>query len=213
MFRFFLFILWIGLAGCAGLAGAQSSTQTQAGQGQIPYVMPLPTFCQPEKPELPTGFCAEGKPGALGYASVNMPIDTDGYVRDAELMTLNGDHKAESFPVFLAEQHLALYASTMLFDFGSNQDYADSTSVIGFAEAGDSDGTAAAKSIRRARTVPCSRWTKRTRSSAATGCPCAILMPKPFESATGHCILLSIFPRGMCFREPPRPISYITSWF
>jgi adenylate cyclase len=22
----------------------------QAGQGQIPYVMPLPTFCQPEKP-------------------------------------------------------------------------------------------------------------------------------------------------------------------
>jgi hypothetical protein len=34
MFRFFLFILWIGLAGCAGLAGAQSSTQTQAGQGQ-----------------------------------------------------------------------------------------------------------------------------------------------------------------------------------
>jgi class 3 adenylate cyclase len=78
----------------------------QAGQGQIPYVMPLPTFCQPEKPELPTGFCAEGKPGALGYASVNMPIDTDGYVRDAELMTLNGDHKAESFPVFLAEQYL-----------------------------------------------------------------------------------------------------------
>jgi hypothetical protein len=34
MFRFFLFILWIGLVGCAGLAGAQSSTQTQAGQGQ-----------------------------------------------------------------------------------------------------------------------------------------------------------------------------------
>ena len=79
----------------------------QAGTGQLPYVMSLPMFCQPEKPELPTGFCTEGKPGALGYASVNMPIDTDGYVRDAELMTLNGDHKAESFPVFLAEQYLA----------------------------------------------------------------------------------------------------------
>ena len=42
----------------------------------------------------------------------------------------------KDLPAFLAAQHLALYASTILFDFGSNQDYADSESTIGFAEAG-----------------------------------------------------------------------------
>ena len=78
----------------------------QAGTGQLPYVMPLQMFCQPEKPELPTGFCTEGKPGAFAYAAVNMPIDTDGYVRDAELVTWSKNQKAESFPVFLAEQYL-----------------------------------------------------------------------------------------------------------
>ena len=63
-------------------------------------------FCQPENPGLPTGFCKEGSPGAFGYAAVNMPFDSDGYVRDAELLTW-GKQKSESFPVFLAEQYLA----------------------------------------------------------------------------------------------------------
>ena len=39
-------------------------------------------------------------------------------------------------PALLAHQHLTLYASSMLFDFGSSQDYADSSSVIAFADAG-----------------------------------------------------------------------------
>jgi adenylate cyclase len=78
----------------------------QAATGQLPAAMPLLMFCQPEKPELPTGYCKEGAPGALGYAAVNMPFDTDGYVRDAELVAW-GKQKAESFPVFLAEQYLA----------------------------------------------------------------------------------------------------------
>lgn len=78
----------------------------QAATGQLPAVLPMTMFCQPENPALPTGFCAEGKPGALGYAAVNMPFDSDGYVRDAELLTW-GKQKAESFPVFLAEQYLA----------------------------------------------------------------------------------------------------------
>jgi len=47
------------------LTSAEMWSSPHSGAGQIPYVMPLPTFCQPEKPELPTGFCAEGKPGAL----------------------------------------------------------------------------------------------------------------------------------------------------
>jgi putative endopeptidase len=39
-------------------------------------------------------------------------------------------------PAFLARQHLGLAAGHMVFGFGSNQDFADSTSVIAFASAG-----------------------------------------------------------------------------
>jgi endothelin-converting enzyme/putative endopeptidase len=39
-------------------------------------------------------------------------------------------------PAFLAAQHLTLYASSMFFNFGSNQDFADSSSMIAFADAG-----------------------------------------------------------------------------
>ena len=39
-------------------------------------------------------------------------------------------------PSFLAQQHLTLYASSMFFDFGSSQDYADSSSIIASADAG-----------------------------------------------------------------------------
>ena len=82
------------------VVAAQSST------GQLPALLPLDLFCQPENPALPTGFCADGKPGAFGYAGVNMPFDSDGYVRDAELIVW-GKQKAESFPVFMAEEYLA----------------------------------------------------------------------------------------------------------
>ena len=46
------------------------------------------------------------QPGAFGYAGVNMPFDSDGYVRDAELIVF-GKQKAASFPVFMAEEYLA----------------------------------------------------------------------------------------------------------
>lgn len=39
-------------------------------------------------------------------------------------------------PALLAHQQQTLYASSMFFNFGSNQDYADSSSVIAFADAG-----------------------------------------------------------------------------
>ncbi len=39
-------------------------------------------------------------------------------------------------PTFLAHQHLTLYASSMFFNFGANQDYANSSSMIAFADAG-----------------------------------------------------------------------------
>ncbi|HEY1730365.1 MAG TPA: adenylate/guanylate cyclase domain-containing protein [Terriglobales bacterium] len=78
----------------------------QAGTGQLPPELPLPMFCQPENPTDPTGFCAEGKPGAFGYAGINLPYDNDGYIRHAELFVW-GKRPKESFPVFMAEQYLA----------------------------------------------------------------------------------------------------------
>jgi adenylate cyclase len=78
----------------------------QAGTGQLPTVLPLPMFCQPENAALPTGFCKDGAPGAFAYAAINMPYDSDGYVRNAELFAWNKKQKAESFPVFMAEEYL-----------------------------------------------------------------------------------------------------------
>ena len=43
---------------------------------------------------------------------------------------------AAELPAFLAAQHLTLYASSMFFNFGSNQDFSDSSSMIAFADAG-----------------------------------------------------------------------------
>jgi adenylate cyclase len=78
----------------------------QAGTGQLPPDFPLPMFCQPENSDVVTGFCKDGAPGAYAYAAINMPYDSDGYVRDAELFAW-GKKPAESFPVFMAEQYLA----------------------------------------------------------------------------------------------------------
>jgi adenylate cyclase len=81
----------------------------QASAGQIPAVLPMPQFCQPEDKTLPSGYCAEGQAGALGYASVNMPIDDDGFVRRMQLIGYDEKTRklGESFPVFLAQQYLA----------------------------------------------------------------------------------------------------------
>ena len=42
----------------------------------------------------------------------------------------------KDLPAFLAAAHLALYTTSMLFDFSSGQDYADSSAMIAFADAG-----------------------------------------------------------------------------
>ncbi len=55
---------------------------------------------------------------------------------EAGLRDLSALRSLKDLPTFLAAQHLSLYASSMLFDFGSNQDYANSESIIGFADAG-----------------------------------------------------------------------------
>jgi class 3 adenylate cyclase len=81
----------------------------QASAGQIPGVLPMAQFCQPEDSASPTGYCVEGRPGALGYASVNMPIDSDGFIRKMYVEAYDEKTKKTraSFPVFLAEQYLA----------------------------------------------------------------------------------------------------------
>ena len=55
---------------------------------------------------------------------------------NATLQQIAALKSLDALPAFLARQHLTLYASSMFFDFGSNQDYADSSSVIGYADAG-----------------------------------------------------------------------------
>ena len=81
----------------------------QASAGQLPGVLPMDQFCKPEDASSPSGYCAEGQPGALGYASVNMTIDDDGFIRKMQLLAYDEKSRkaAESFPVFLAQQYLA----------------------------------------------------------------------------------------------------------
>ncbi len=50
-----------------------------------------------------------------------------------EIATLRS---VKDLPALLAREHLATQGGSLLFGFGSNQDFADSTSVIGFADAG-----------------------------------------------------------------------------
>ena len=77
---------------------------SQAANGTLPEVKPLTTFCQPEVPNAASGFCVDGAPGALGYAFVNMPIEADGFVRQANLFSA-GTPPSESFPLMLAQQY------------------------------------------------------------------------------------------------------------
>jgi class 3 adenylate cyclase/CHASE2 domain-containing sensor protein len=84
-------------------ASAVTIIASQAGNGTLPAVTPLPQFCQPEVPGAATSFCVEGAPGAEGYAFVNLPVDTDGFLRQANLFT--GTPPAVSFPLMLAQQY------------------------------------------------------------------------------------------------------------
>jgi adenylate cyclase len=76
---------------------------SQDAAGTLPAVMPQPMFCQPEDPRLTAGFCKEGTPGAMAYAFVEMPIDPDGFIRQANLFS--GDPPEVSFPLMLAQQY------------------------------------------------------------------------------------------------------------
>jgi len=53
-----------------------------------------------------------------------------------ELDAIAALHSLRDLPAYLAHQQLALLGDGMLFGFGSNQDYADSSRVIAFASAG-----------------------------------------------------------------------------
>ena len=78
---------------------------SQGSLGGVPRVMPLRLFCDPENETAVSGFCAEGKPGALGYAFVNMPMDSDSFIRHANLFYA-GPPTAASFPLILAQQYV-----------------------------------------------------------------------------------------------------------
>ena len=54
----------------------------------------------------------------------------------AELDEIAALKSLRDLPAFLGRQHLTLFGDHMLFGFGSNQDYADSSRVIAFASAG-----------------------------------------------------------------------------
>src|SRR5580704_8088958 len=55
---------------------------------------------------------------------------------EAALAQIAGLKSTADLPALLANEHLTLYASSSLFDFSSNQDFADSSSMIAFADAG-----------------------------------------------------------------------------
>ncbi len=77
---------------------------SQLAGGGLPAAMPLPYFCEPPAPGSDPGYCQEGAPGALGHAFVNMPVDSDGFIRRMSLLA-DGGHPAISFPLFLAQQY------------------------------------------------------------------------------------------------------------
>ena len=76
---------------------------SQSGVGGLPATLPLQQFCQPESPGGISGFCREGTPGALAFAPVNLPVDSDGFVRRFFLF-LAGNPPATSFSLMLAQQ-------------------------------------------------------------------------------------------------------------
>ncbi|HEY3827438.1 MAG TPA: M13 family metallopeptidase [Bryobacteraceae bacterium] len=55
---------------------------------------------------------------------------------DASLRQIDSLKSLNDLPAFLAAQHLTLYAGSMFFNFGANQDYANSSSEIAYADAG-----------------------------------------------------------------------------
>ena len=77
---------------------------SQNGAGGLPPSLPLKLFCDPEAGSGASGFCKEGTSGALGYAFVNLPVDSDGFIRQI-LLFAPGTPPAISLAVMLAQQY------------------------------------------------------------------------------------------------------------
>ena len=75
---------------------------SQSAAGGVPHLLPLKEFCDPEMPSANSGYCKEIPTGALGYAAVNLPVDSDGFVRSFFIFAGNA-RNGVSFPVMLAQ--------------------------------------------------------------------------------------------------------------
>ena len=110
---------------------------SQSPSGGLPPVIPLSIFCQPEDARAATDFCEDGKPGAVGYAFVNLPFDSDGFIRQGALFYA-GPPLVESFPLMLAELYSGETIKPVNSSHGSFRghpvyfaDQSDSTILIG----------------------------------------------------------------------------------
>lgn len=75
---------------------------SQVGQGGVPSLRPLSEFCEPEAPEQDSGDCKETPRGGIAYAAVNLPVDSDGFVRSF-LLFAGRPRNGVSFPVMVAQ--------------------------------------------------------------------------------------------------------------
>ncbi len=86
----------------------------------------------------PTRTANQQKIGDLFHACIDeTAVEKAGAAPlDPTLKQIAALKSVADLPTFLAHQHLTLYASSMFFNFGANQDYANSSSMIAFADAG-----------------------------------------------------------------------------
>ena len=87
---------------------------SQSGSGGLPSDDPLPEFCAPDPAVY--GNCREG---AVAFAVINLPVDSDGFIRRFLLFSAD-KHASESFPLLIAEsfrgKSLVASASSANFD-------------------------------------------------------------------------------------------------
>jgi CHASE2 domain-containing sensor protein len=70
---------------------------SQSATGGVPRLLPLQEFCDPETPSSDTGYCKELPEGAFGYATVNLPVDSDGFVRSFFLFARLAEEAGSGF--------------------------------------------------------------------------------------------------------------------
>jgi adenylate cyclase len=75
---------------------------SQTAAGGVPAVRPLSRFCAPEFPQQDGGDCKDVPSGAAAYAPVNLPIESDGFVRSFFLFA-GQPRNGVSFPVMIAQ--------------------------------------------------------------------------------------------------------------